>query len=174
MLQRRLFPAPCLIQLTLLWIATAVPGQKEAEPLYQLETVVVTAPRIPSLTTPLTQEEMLDDTRNLNAGQVIDEIPGISSACASIDTPEPVVRGLGWERVATQVDFLPIYGSCPARMDPPTVYLAPEAIDNLIVVKGLPSVTYGPGGTGGRVMARTVPHPAEPALDGAAAHASAT
>lgn len=141
---------------------------------YQLEAIVVRAPRIDSMATPLSQDEMMDQGQDLNAGQVIDHIPGISSACASIDTPEPVVRGLGWERVTTQVDFLPLYGSCPARMDPPTVYISPESIENLTIIKGLPSVTYGSGGTGGRVMARSVPHPAERALNGATATVSAT
>lgn len=160
-----------LMHLTALATTNEVPAKNQP---YQLETVVVQAPRIPSMTTPMTREEMLDDTMSLNAGHVVEQVPGISSARASIDTPEPVVRGLGWERVTTQVDFLPIYGSCPARMDPPTVYLSPESMETLIVVKGLPSVTYGPGGTGGRIMARTVPHPAEPALHGASAHASTT
>lgn len=140
----------------------------------QLETIVVRAPAQIPASQHLTQAEMLDDARNLDAGHVAASIPGISSAGASIDAPEPSVRGLGWERVTTQVDFLPIYGSCPARMDPPTVYLTPESIDNLTVVKGLPSVTYGPGGTGGRVMARTVADPTLQALNGTSGHASAT
>jgi iron complex outermembrane receptor protein len=130
-----------LLFFPLLLPASATPTNESASAStrpYQLETVVVQAPRIPSLSTPLTQEEMLDNNLNLNAGQVVEEIPGVSSARTSIDTPEPVVRGLGWERVAVQMDYLPIYGSCPARMDPPTVYLSPEAIENLIVVKGLP------------------------------------
>lgn len=167
---------PIVTFLTLASLTAAMAGDEDRgqnQP-YQLEEVVVQAPRIPTMTTPVTQEEMLDDGRNLNAGHVVENIPGISSACSSIDTPEPVVRGLGWERVTTQVDFLPLYGSCPARMDPPTVYLSPESIENLTIVKGLPSVTYGPGGTGGRVMAQTVPHPTEPALHGATAHASST
>jgi iron complex outermembrane receptor protein len=157
-------------------LTVSVFGNEEPaeNPPYPLETVVVRAPRIPSMTTPLTQEEMLNDGRNLNAGHVVEQISGVSSARASMDTPEPVVRGLGWERVTTQVDFLPLYGSCPARMDPPAVYLSPESIENLIIVKGLPSVTYGSGGTGGRVMAQTVPHPAEAALHGATAYASST
>ncbi|MDF7798840.1 TonB-dependent receptor [Pontiellaceae bacterium B1224] len=141
---------------------------------YQLEAIVVSAPRLDVLADPLSQDEMLDDSLSLNAGQVIEQLPGISATCASIDSPEPVVRGLGWERVVTQVDFLPLYGSCPARMDPPVIYLSPESIENLTVVRGLPSVTYGAGGTGGRVMASTIANPADPALNGATANASAT
>ena len=141
---------------------------------YQLEEVVVRAPRIPALSAPLSREEMLDDVRSLNAGHIVEQIPGVSAVRVSVDTPEPVVRGLGWERVPTQIDFLPIYGACPGRMDPPTVYLSPESINTLVIVKGLPSVTYGPGGTGGRVMAQSVPNPSEPALNGASAYATTT
>ena len=141
---------------------------------YQLETVVVQAPRIPTLAAAIPQDEMLNDGLALNAGQVAGQVPGVASARTSVDTPEPSIRGLGWERVVTQVDFLPLYGSCPARMDPPVIYLSPEAINNLVVVKGLPSVTYGGGGTGGRVVASTAPNPTDPALDGATAHAGAT
>ncbi|MDZ8118141.1 TonB-dependent receptor domain-containing protein [Pontiella agarivorans] len=143
-------------------------------PYHPLETIVVHGQSIRPTAYDLTQAELLDDARNLDAGHTAKTIPGISVSCASVDAPEPSIRGLGWERVTTQLDFLPIYGSCPARMDPPTVYLTPEAIENLIIVKGMPSVTYGPGGTGGRIMARTVTDPAQPALNGASAHASAT
>jgi iron complex outermembrane receptor protein len=153
---------------------TNLTEQANRERPYQLETVIIQAPRIPAMASPFSQEEMFEDSRHLDAGHVAKTVPGISAACASVDTPEPSVRGLGWERVTTQVDFLPIYGSCPARMDPPTVYLTPESIQNLTVVKGLPSVTYGAGGTGGRVMARSVPNPAELAIDGATANASVT
>ena len=145
-----------------------------AEKPYQLETVVVQAPRLQTLSPSITQEEMLDDGRYLNAGHVADRVPGVSSACASIDAPEPSIRGLGWERVPAQLDFLPLYGSCPARMDPPTVYLSPEAIENLTVVKGLPSATYGAGGTGGRIMARSIADPTQPAIAGYSADAGFT
>jgi iron complex outermembrane receptor protein len=50
------------------------------------------------------------------------------------------------------VDGLPLYGACPGRMDPPAMILQPETVQEAYVVKGVPSVTLGPAGTGGRVM----------------------
>ncbi|QBG48319.1 hypothetical protein EGM51_13300 [Verrucomicrobia bacterium S94] len=162
------------VLLLICWSFPAQGDQPHSSVSNPLETIVIHGQR-PRLTAyELTQAELLDDVRNLDAGHAAASIPGISSACASVDAPEPSIRGLGWERVTTQLDFLPIYGSCPARMDPPTVYLTPEAIENLVIIKGLPSVTYGPGGTGGRVMARTTADPAQPALNSTSAHASAT
>lgn len=166
---------PIVLSAAVLISASLAAEEKEAvDPfINQLETVVVRAPAADPGSQSLPQAELLDDARILDAGRAADSIPGISSACASIDAPEPSVRGLGWERVTTQVDFLPVYGSCPARMDPPTVYLTPESLGSLTIIKGLPSVTYGPGGTGGRVMARTISDPTEQALHGTSAHASA-
>jgi iron complex outermembrane receptor protein len=90
-----------------------------------------------------------------NLGEAITGIPGVSGVKRSHSAVEPVIRGLGWERVQTQVDGLPLYGACPGRMDPPAMILQPETVQEAYVVKGVPSVTLGPAGTGGRVMVST-------------------
>ncbi|MDF7826564.1 TonB-dependent receptor [Pontiellaceae bacterium B12227] len=141
---------------------------------YQLEEIVIRAPRIDSMAQPLDREELLADVRNISAAHAAQNVSGVGSSCRSVDAPEISIRGLGWERVPAQLDFLPLYGSCPARMDPPATYLSPESIANLTIVKGLPSVTYGAGGTGGRVMARSVADPTQPALNGYGADAGFT
>jgi len=87
-----------------------------------------------------------------NLGEAITDIPGVSGVKRSHSAVEPVIRGLGWERVQTQVDGLPLYGACPGRMDPPAMILQPETVQEAYVVKGVPSVTLGPAGTGGRLM----------------------
>lgn len=163
--------------LTLLCLSysRAATNQVESTPrAYQLETVIVQATRIQPLSTPMGQDELLNDLRSQNAAQAVQTVPGVAGACRSIDAPEISIRGLGWERVPTQLDFLPLYGSCPARMDPPATYLSPESIANMTIVKGLPSVTYGAGGTGGRVMVRTVANATQPAINGATANTSVT
>ena len=166
--------------LTIAVLAVSVSGEETnqvralAARTYQLEEIVIRAPRIEPNTLPLGKEELLDDSRNISAAHVAQNISGVGSSCRSIDAPEITIRGLGWERVPAQLDFLPLYGSCPARMDPPATYLSPESIANLTIVKGLPSVTYGSGGTGGRVMARSIADPTQPALNGYEADAGAT
>jgi iron complex outermembrane receptor protein len=140
---------------------------------HQLEAVVVRAQRLLPLSRPMDRAELLDNPRILNAAEAASQVPGVSGAYRSIDVPEVTIRGLGWERVPVQIDYLPLYGSCPALMDPPATCISPEALASLTVVKGLPSVTYGSGGSGGRVMARTVADPTAPALNGFSADASA-
>ena len=142
--------------------------------IYQLEEIVIRAPRIDSMAQPQNRDELLADVRNISAAHAAQNISGVGSSCRSVDAPEISIRGLGWERVPAQLDFLPLYGSCPARMDPPATYLSPESIANLTIVKGLPSVTYGSGGTGGRVMARSIADPTEPAQNGYGADAGFT
>jgi len=99
--------------------------------------------------------EALRSGRFSNLGEAVTEIPGVSGVKRSHSAVEPVVRGLGWERVQTQADGLPLYGACPGRMDPPAIILQPETVQEAYVVKGVPSVTLGPAGTGGRVMVST-------------------
>jgi len=99
--------------------------------------------------------EALRSGRFSNLGEAVTEIPGVSGVKRAHSGVEPVVRGLGWERVKTQVDGLPVYGACPGRMDPPAMILQPETVREAYVVKGVPSVTLGPAGTGGRVMVST-------------------
>ena len=52
-------------------------------------------------------------------GDALSEVPGVSGVRRGACGAESVIRGQGWERVAVQVDGLPLYGACPARMDPP-------------------------------------------------------
>ena len=101
--------------------------------------------------------DALDRATAGNAAELLETLPGVSMVRRSACAAEPVIRGMGWERVTTQVDGLPLHGACPSRMDPPLLYLAPREAEAVTVAKGLPSVTLGPGGTGGHVLIRTVP-----------------
>lgn len=130
-------------------------GEKEDETrTFVFEDMIITArPETPE-TEPISKD-VLDWTRYIHIGDVIDDTPGVSAVRRGANATEPVIRGLGWERVQTQVGPIPIYGGCPARMDPPITYLQPDKVQDVLVVKGVPSVTLGPGGTGGRIVVST-------------------
>jgi len=107
-----------------------------------------------------TQTEVLDEGplemgRYANLAVALEMVPGVSGVRRSLNAYEPVIRGLGWERVQTQVNGLPIYGACPGRMDPPATVVAKSAVQEAAVVKGLSSLTLGPAGTGGRLLLST-------------------
>jgi iron complex outermembrane receptor protein len=91
----------------------------------------------------------LDTSANL--GEVLAGLPGVGGVRRAASVPEPVVRGLGAERVATTVGGVTLYGACPSRMDPPVSYINAQAVGQALITRGIPSVTLGPPGLGGRV-----------------------
>lgn len=99
--------------------------------------------------------ELLESGRFVNVGEILTETPGVSAVRRGASATEPVIRGLGWERVSTQVDGLPLHGACPARMDPPITYVRAYASEDITIIKGLASVSLGPAGSGGRIIIDT-------------------
>jgi iron complex outermembrane receptor protein len=90
-----------------------------------------------------------------NLANAATAVPGVAGVRRSQDGVDPVVRGLGRERIQTQYNGLPLNHSCPARMDPPSTVISSASVHAAEVVKGLASVTDGPGGTGGRLLVST-------------------
>ncbi len=126
-------------------------GEEDEPPLEVHEEIVVSAgvagPELVKL-----DEEELNSGRYTNVGEALTEIPGVNAVRRGASATEPVIRGLGYERVVTQLGHLPIFGACPARMDPPVTYFRPHVTGEVLVVMGLSSVTLGPAGTGGRIV----------------------
>ncbi|PIE65709.1 MAG: hypothetical protein CSA24_02185 [Deltaproteobacteria bacterium] len=91
----------------------------------------------------------LDTSANL--GEALAQLPGFGGVRRAASVAEPVARGLGGERVATTVGGVTLYGACPSRMDPPVSYINAQAVEQVRVTRGIPSVTLGPPGLGGRV-----------------------
>ena len=117
------------------------------------EPIEVTVQGAPSPSEGQTVE--LDSARHTTSGDALAELPGVAVVRRGAAAPEPVLRGLGSERVVTQVGHLPLYGACPGRMDPPLSYVGPYLAPTLRLDVGMPSVTDGPGGTAGRVVVDT-------------------
>lgn len=143
----------CLLWATVAAVAV-IPGIHPAvlaEDIVELGEMTVRARTLPARGHALSRAEM-SAGRSINVGEAVTAVPGVDAVLRGADAAEPVIRGLGWERVETQIGCHSLYGACPARMDPPVTYVSPEALESVQVVKGLPSVTLGPGGTGGRVV----------------------
>lgn len=88
-------------------------------------------------------------------GAILSTLPGVDAVRRGGCGLDPVVRGLKEDRINMLVDGSRIYGACPSRMDPPTMYVAPWSLESIEVVKGPYSVTKGPGGLGGTVELKT-------------------
>jgi outer membrane receptor for Fe3+-dicitrate len=88
--------------------------------------------------------EELESGRAANLAVALQTIPAVAGVRRAQNALEPVIRGLGWERVQTQLNGVPLYGACPARMDSPATLVAASAVREASVIKGLSSVTFGP------------------------------
>lgn len=159
------------LALGLLFIAHSTSLAQEAgtslEPIVFKDIIVTATPERPE--EERVTKDVLDFGTYVNIGEVLDALPGVNVVRRGASSTEPVIRGLGWERVQTQVGPVPVYGGCPSRMDPPVTYLLPESVQDVTVAKGVPSVTYGPAGTAGRVTVSTDykrPYEAPPELRG--------
>ncbi|RMF84659.1 MAG: TonB-dependent receptor, partial [Nitrospirae bacterium] len=114
-------------------------------------------PAPPAATAPVAREgrEALLETPAPGTGTLLSTLPGVSAVKRGGCGLDPVVRGLKEDRVNVLVDGTRLYGACPSRMDPPTMYVAPWSLESIEVVKGPYSVTLGPGGLGGTVLLKT-------------------
>ena len=119
-----------------------------------LDEVLVEARRESPLTGRI-DSSYLTSTPSANLSEALVLLPGISAVGRGAKSLEPVVRGQGWERVATEVGCVPVYGACPARMDPPATYIQPHAVETVEVSKGLGSLATGTDGIGGTIRIPT-------------------
>ena len=118
----------------------------------QFAPVVVTAPMQDSPLTVVTDPKAPRQPVPASDGaDLLKSIPGFATIRKGGSNGDPVLRGMSGSRLGIQIDGGLIGGGCPARMDPPTAYIAPELYDRVTVIKGPETVIYGPGNSAGVV-----------------------
>lgn len=147
----RLFPILLLMLVVCVSAAFATDDGGEGDETPRIEEQVTVLGEMPNPAAETLDLADLDDGRAVNLALAFENRPGIAAVRRAANAAEPVIRGLGWERVQTQVNGLPLSGACPARMDPPACIVNRCAVRRASVIKGLASVTLGPAGTGGRL-----------------------
>jgi iron complex outermembrane receptor protein len=65
---------------------------------------------------------------------------------------EPTLRGQSQGRVNVLLDGAYVHGGCPNRMDPPTSFASVNTYERIIVLKGVQTLRYGGGGSGGTLL----------------------
>ncbi len=78
-------------------------------------------------------------------------VPGVSGKRLGGMSLDPIIRGLGEDRLSVMTNGTKIWGGGPFRMDPPTSLLEIEELEAIEVIKGPYSVTRGPSGIGGTI-----------------------
>ena len=89
---------------------------------------------------------------NADGGDFLRQMNGISASRFGGRGLEPIIRGQSQTRINVLLDGAYIHGGCPNRMDPPASWAALETYEKVTVLKGVQSVIYGSGGSGGTVL----------------------
>jgi len=113
------------------------------------EVVVVGRSVATSLAAIEVDREMLVDTAT-----ALKDIPG-----ANVNTNGPVTgiaqyRGMYGDRISVVIDHLGVVSGGPNAMDAPLSYVSPMIADELVVTRGIPSVSLAPESIGGHVAAQ--------------------
>ena len=91
-------------------------------------------------------EEMLVDTAT-----VLKDIPGANLNANGPVTGIAQYRGMYGDRISVVVDKLGVVSGGPNAMDAPLSYVSPMITNELVVVRGIPSVSLAPESIGGHV-----------------------
>lgn len=87
-----------------------------------------------------------------DGGDFLTQINGVSMSRFGGRGIEPIVRGQSQTRLNILLDGAYIHGGCPNRMDPPASWAALETYESVTVLKGVQTLAYGGGGSGGTVL----------------------
>lgn len=133
--------------------ACAASNATTEQSIIELEPEVITAVQQSS---PLTIVTNPKDARQpvpaSDGTDYLKTIPGFSAIRNGGTNGDPVLRGMFGSRLNLRTDGGLMLGACPARMDAPSSYIAPETYDKLTVIKGPQTVLWGPGASAGTVL----------------------
>nr|VFK17829.1 MAG: iron complex outermembrane recepter protein [Candidatus Kentron sp. LPFa] len=147
---------PLLLFIPTLLFAMATWGE-EREDALMVPSIIVEGARIEEpATAALKRDENLKGP-STDGGDLLRTFPGVFAGRMGGHGIEPVIRGQSRTRLNILLDGAVVHGGCPNRMDPQTSYGASETYDEIIVIKGVQSVSHGGGGSGGTVLFRRLP-----------------
>ena len=116
-----------------------------------LDRVVVTAAPVSPLTYETDPTLPRQPVPASDGADYLKTIPGFTTLRNGGTNGDPVLRGMFGSRLNLLTNDGSMPGACPARMDNPLSYVAPETYDRLVVVKGPQTVLWGPGASAGTV-----------------------
>jgi iron complex outermembrane recepter protein len=123
-------------------------GEREAK---TFDRVVVTAAPVLPLTFETDPKLPRQPVPASDGADYLKTIPGFTALRNGGTNGDPVLRGMFGSRLNLLSNDGSMPGACPARMDNPLSYVAPETYDRLVVVKGPQTVLWGPGASAGTV-----------------------
>ncbi|SDD94985.1 TonB-dependent receptor domain-containing protein [Aquimonas voraii] len=118
----------------------------------RLPNVVVLGALPPSPAEPALDRDALSQGAAADLAEVLRGISGLAASRMGGHGLEPSIRGQSQGQINVRLDGMELHGACPNRMDPPTAFAQPSAIDRVTVQKGVQSLRNGPGGSGGAIL----------------------
>ncbi len=119
--------------------------------------VVFGDPSVPTLELP--PIDGLEDLSSTHLGEALSGTPGLAFEKRGHDIVDPQIRGLGFDRVVTLVNGLPVLHNSPTRTAAPINALGPGSVRGVSIVKGLASVSLGAAASGGYIEVNTFKAP---------------
>lgn len=116
----------------------------------ELPPLVITGQPASSLTTQINPNQ--SQRLTADAGEWLAQQNGIATNRMGGHGLDPIIRGLGQNRLNLLLDGAYVFGGCPNRMDPPTAYAALSSYDLVTLSKGVTTLRHGAGGSAGTVI----------------------
>ncbi len=121
----------------------------------EVPTIQVEADKIIDTTTSTLN---LNNNFSADGGELLLQTPGVSGVKMGNHGIDPVIRGQKHNQLNILLNGAYIHGGCPNRMDPPSSFASAELYDQVTVIKGVQTLIYGSGGSGGTVLfERSIP-----------------
>ena len=144
---------------TLLFVCPFAIAEEATEPSSADEKPVmhgsleVTAKAILIPTLVVVGEEQIRSTVPLGDGsEVLRDVTGADLSRMGGHGLEVFIRGQSQGDLTVLLDGATVHGGCPNRMDPATSYSTTGSTDQIIVIRGVQTLRYGPGAPGGTVL----------------------
>ena len=131
----------------LLACATVIAIHADELPLILIEESITINPN-------LSEPDRYNRTQALSSdgGEFLRQLNGVSAGRFGGRGLEPIIRGQSQTRLNILLDGAYVHGGCPNRMDPPASWAALETYEEVKVLRGVQSLIYGAGGSGGTVL----------------------
>ncbi len=154
-------PTPKKLTVAILSLLAATSLAHAQEDATQLLPVTITDSATVPLESTLPMNEILQ-TSNSETSSALRQINGVEASRMGGHGVDLIINGQQASQLNIFLDGAKIEGGCPNRMDPPTAYTELSSYDQVTVIKGVNSVTYGTGGSGGTVLFKRNPPSFEP------------
>lgn len=138
-------------------LAFAAPQPNTTTPIFTLATNTVVASPVTANNASLLTAEDINPNQALDTANALAKQAGVNVIRHGTQTGIMQINGASQDRVKVLIDGMNIHPACPNEMDPPLHYIAPAAINNITISKGMSLVSAGGDSLGSTVQVESNP-----------------